>query len=100
MRRYESSVKERKTRIDQMIAIMGGIGGQLVITIVLSLVVFLFFWAALSVKRLMGYAVTRRCACKEAKRIMKIFEERRQSERTAAKYHPETVDPGNLPLVD
>ena len=72
---------------------------KILATVVFTLIVFAFFAVAVSLGRLFGRKRTRRCACAESKAVMKTFFEREKAARRAALYHPERVNPQDLPIL-
>lgn len=72
----------------------------LITTVGITLLFFVLFLLGLSLGRLLGRKKERRCACAEAKVIMRKFEQREAQARQAAAYRSDSVDLTNLPLLE
>ena len=71
----------------------------LLLTIVFAVAAFGLMFVALLLGRFFGRDRKRRCACAEARAIMKRFETRDAEARHAAKYRAESVNVQSLPIV-
>ncbi|MDO5554574.1 MAG: hypothetical protein Q4G68_12520 [Planctomycetia bacterium] len=71
---------------------------SLLVTVALAAVMFALFGLSLVLGRLFGRK-ERKCACAQARAIMRQRENRRRERRKALAYNRETIDVKNLPIV-
>ena len=73
--------------------------GQLLVTILLTLLFFALFFGAIGLGIFCGRVRKRRCACAAAREVMRLCADRQKAARQAQMYHPKTVDARQLPIL-